>query len=501
MFSKNKRQRGQKGFLPQKKRAGRQRKKATWIIGMSSVIVLTLVSLAYAILNPYLSISLLRNLFPMFSATGKVGQVLMYGENIDMSQILPASQHYVVNEKGQDLIDIAASLGVRLVRITNGQVSFSDATISIYSKKQWDQVLDKMQKKGIKALIQLETAGSDEDYYSSEIRPAYLQLVQMYLDSGVFSHPDVFAVDIRNEPLLTEANLKMLEIAHNMIKSRYPLLKQTVGWWATPLSSNNLYAYDNYNWSDYAAGKELEGIVDFYSVHMYNLDANHPGIGIDPNLQTKVFISQVETGLQTNKPILIEEFGEANGDAISNQDTIGSPELQAKVYQGVYQALTEMHSPQIVGAIGYELASRNQHLDAWAIVKDRGNYFYPAALILREYALNRPDASLQAKTVITSRSYLFQNDSKNTSQSLQLQDRIGLKLRLDPSQTYTVIPSAPGILTSLDALYYDGYAKAYEAVYQATAKGQVVLRIYAGINCTPGGNCGKLVYTLHLIIR
>ena len=80
---------------------------------------------------------------------------------------------------------------------------------------------------------------------------------------------------------------------------------------------------------------------------MYGLVTDNFGIRLGPDLKTKVFISQVENGLQTKKPILIEEFGEANGDAVSDQDTIGSPQLQANVYQGVYQALKEMHSSQI----------------------------------------------------------------------------------------------------------------------------------------------------------
>ena len=102
-----------------------------------------------------------------------------------------------------------------------------------------------------------------------------------------------------------------------------------------------------------------------------------------------MFLSQVEHGLQTKKPILIEEFGEANGDAVSDQDTIGSPQLQANIYQGVYQALKEMRSSQILGAVAFDFYSRDQYPDAWAIVKNNGNYLFPAAYILQEYALGK----------------------------------------------------------------------------------------------------------------
>ncbi len=115
---------------------------------------------------------------------------------------------------------------------------------------------------------------------------------------------------------------------------------------------------------------------------MYGLGAIISGLVLEPDLKTKVFLSQVENGLQSTKPILIEEFGEANGDAVSDQDTIGSPQLQAKVYQGVYQALKEMHSSQIMGSVAFDFYSRNQYPDAWAIVKNKGNYLFPAAYIL-----------------------------------------------------------------------------------------------------------------------
>src|SRR5204862_8283981 len=114
----------------------------------------------------------------------------------------------------------------------------------------------------------------------------------------------------------------------------------------------------------------------------------------------------VENGLQTQKPILIEEFGEANGDAVSDANTIGSPQLQANIYQGVYQALKELHSSQIIGAVAFDFYSRNQYPDAWSIVKKNGNYLFPAAYILQEYSLGKNNPSLQAATVVNSKSYL-----------------------------------------------------------------------------------------------
>jgi Cellulase (glycosyl hydrolase family 5) len=427
-------------------------------------------------LYPYVGMNLLLNTFT-FSPSVTDNTQIFYGENIDMSQILPTSQYYFVNSKGQDLIDIAASLGINLIRITNIQRSFNNQAASVYTGDQWKIVLRKMQSKGIKALILIETASNNKNYSSPDIRPAYLQLVQKYIDSGVFSNTDVYGVDIRNEPLLTDDNITMLQAAHTMIKAKYPHMKQTIGWWASPKTSETSYKPNNYDWSDFARGQKIANIVDFYSIHMYGLDTANFGINLDPRLKTKVFVSQVENGLQTKKPILIEEFGEANGDAVSDQNTIGNPQLQANIYQGVYQALKEMHSSQLIGSVAFDFYSRNQRPDAWAIVKNKGNYLFPAAYILQEYALRKNNPSLQTATVVTSQSYLVKNSENNVIKNLHISDRIGLKLRLNNSENYIVSLSVRGKLQPIESLQYNPVSNSYDAVYQAVAKGSIRIKI------------------------
>jgi hypothetical protein len=467
-----------------------------WIVSF-----LALVCLGVYMLSPYINIHLMLHSLPGLSfADNDTGG--FYGENIDMSQILPTSQHYIINSKGEDLIDIAANLGINLIRITNGQRSFNTSTDSLYTEGQWDQVLNKMQSKGIKALIVIETSSNNADYYTPDIRPVYLNLVQKYIDSGVFSNPDVYAVDLKNEPLLTDDNISMIQAAHTILKSKYPDLKQTIGWWASTTSPTDPYNPNNYNWSDFAAGKKIANLVDFYSVHMYGgLDSNNLGTGLNPNLRTKVFLSQVENSLQTQKPILIEEFGEANGDAVSDQDTIGSPELQANIYQGVYQALKDMHSSQIMGAVAFDFYSRNQYPDAWAIVKNKGDYLFPAAYILQEYALGKNNQALQATTAVNTSSYLLTNNDNSTTKNVHLSDRIGLKVHLDGSTTYAISLSAPALLQEVEAFHYDPVFDSYFVVYRAAGKGTVQLTIQSNAACSTGSTCNSAVYTANITIQ
>jgi hypothetical protein len=481
------------------KRVEQKNKRTPFPIWMASFFTLACLAM-YVLSSHSINSNLILNIFPFLSSTAS-SMPQFYGENIDMSQILPTSRNYVVNSKGKDLIDIAADLGVNLIRITNAQRSMNNNADSVYTRDQWNQVLNKMQSRGMKALILIETASNNGNHYTPEIRPIYLDLVQKYIDSGVFSHPDVYAVDIKNEPLLTEANISMLRAAHTLIKAKYPDLKQTIGWWATAKSPDGPYNYGNYNWSDFSAGRKIANIIDFYSIHMYTLDTDHFEMNLNPNLKTKAFLSQVEKGLQTKKPILIEEFGEANGDAVSDQDTIGSPQLQANIYQGVYQALKEMHSSQIMGSVAFDFYSRNQYPDAWAIVKNHGDYLFPAAYILQAYALGKNNSSLQKATIVHSQSYLVKNADNRTIQKLHLSDRIGLKLQLDGSKSYSLSPSANGILQPVESFHYNPVSNSYYAVYQATSKGSVQLNIVSNANCATGIICADPAYTITINIQ
>lgn len=476
-----------------------QKTKGTLLL-IPLVGIFTLAFVVSHVFYPYISINMVTNIFPFFSSTAN-SMPTFYGENIDMSQILPTSQHYVVNSKGEDLIDIAANLGINLIRITNAQRSFNNNADSVYTGDQWNQVLSKMQSKGIKALILIETASNNGDYYTPDIRPVYLHLVRQYIDSGVFSNPDVYAVDIKNEPLLTDANLKMLQTAHTMIKAKYPDLKQTIGWWASVKTPKDAYNPNNYNWSDFSAGQKIASIVDFYSIHMYGLETDNFGVNGGPDLKTKAFISQVENGLDTQKPILIEEFGEANGDAVSDQDTIGSPQLQANIYQGVYQALKEMQSSQVIGAVAFDFYSRDQYPDAWAIVKNHGDYLFPAAYILQEFALGKKNTSLQAATVVTSQSYLVKNTDNYTIKKLHISERIGLKLQLNDKKNYSLSLSVHGILRPVELFHYDPVSDSYYAVYQAASKGRTQLNIIPDAHCIKGDTCTIPVYTLTISVQ
>src|SRR3990167_11009404 len=160
---------------------------------------------------------------------------LFYGVNVEMSQLLPSSQNYIVNDDGEDLIDIAFRLGITMFRITNGTPAFSNSE-SIYSKEEWQNVLDKMHDKNIQALILIESP----TIYQRNINSKYLDFVQGYIiDSGVLLHPAVYGVDLYNEPVVNDENVEILRTAAESIRSRYPEMRLTVGWWAVDIGGKD----------------------------------------------------------------------------------------------------------------------------------------------------------------------------------------------------------------------------------------------------------------------
>lgn len=409
-----------------------------------------------------------------------------YGVNVEMSQILPDTPQYIVNNKGEDLIDIAARLGINLFRITNSTNN------TIYTKAQWSIVLNKMRQNGIKALILIESP----TIHAKNIPSEYSQFVQDYaINSGVLSDPDVYAVDVYNEPAINDYNVSLMKSASEAIKKNYPQTKVTVGWWAIDTFQTDQNGREIYKWDNYAAGKELDSFIDFYSIHMYGFDQQTFGLYPDPYVYTQNFISQVKNDLQTTKPLLIEEFGAANGEAVSDQETLGSSQLQANTYVGVYQSLVDMKDPQLTGIASFQFHARSNTPDAWAITKNHGNYLFPAAYVLQKYATGTSDIPLTLPFTFVPNDYLFTNADDGKTVTVNINDVVAFSLPLVPSYTYTVAKSGDAIFTTTENLTYASDPKKYYAVFHATGLGK------AQFTVTQSNDTAKQVFFLTIIVQ
>lgn len=417
-----------------------------------------------------------------------------YGMNVEMSQILPSSERYVINSVGRDLIDIASDLGINLFRITNQTRSFNNEMDAIYTKEQWNIVLNKMQSKGIRAIILIEANSNTADLYSRDIHPIYLELVKSYvLDSSVLSHPNVYAVDIKNEPIITQNNLNYLKQAALLIKEAYPDTKITVGWWGATGEDVNVDVgkdTDRIQWDNYVAGKELDSLIDFYSIHMYGFDKKKFGVYIDPVIKTKLFISQVKKALNTDKQILIGEFGAANGESISDQDTIGSPELQVITYKGVYQALADLRDVQLIGTAGFQLYGRGNNTDAWSIVKDKGDYLFPVAKVIKAYSTNQLASINNISEKIGSNEIILTENNRSKT-TIFVGDKLGFKLKLNGESNYDIIFSKSNLLQLIEPLKYDKQSDRFYAAYKAAENGGVEAKVIIKSECKLDQQCNN----------
>src|SRR5690349_19290161 len=91
------------------------------------------------------------------------------GATVDMSQILPESQYYIKNNNGEDLIDLAHRLGMNTLRITNITSPIDGQIVTSYTKKQWSEVLKKMQNDHMYAVILVESNSQDSEFFNQDI--------------------------------------------------------------------------------------------------------------------------------------------------------------------------------------------------------------------------------------------------------------------------------------------------------------------------------------------
>lgn len=319
--------------------------------------------------------------------TPRVPTLLSNGATVDMSQILPESHMYVKNRRGEDLIDIGKKLGMNTFRITNITSSIKNGATSAYTKTQWAKVLNKMQQKGMRAVILVEANAVDTQWHSNSLRldDYYINFVRNYVvNSGVCAFPNVLAIDIRNEPVIDANNLSKLKEASQIIKASCPNAKITIGSWRIDSGSRTPTGEIDWGWHDPRAVSQINDIVDIHSVHIYGFDKIKDDKYPDPYILTTGYLNEIRK--YTTKPILIEEFGAGNGSGLTDQNTIGSELLQKQAYDGVLKAAYDMQNRNVIGAIAYLFYPRSHQPEAWNIAKDSANTLLPATQTFKKYS-------------------------------------------------------------------------------------------------------------------
>ncbi|HVZ67386.1 MAG TPA: cellulase family glycosylhydrolase [Patescibacteria group bacterium] len=393
---------------------------------------------------------------------------LFYGVSLDISQISPTSQRYVVNSKGEDLLDTAHQLGVNMIRITNAGTN-SARPDGVYTKKDWDTILAKANNYGIKVVILIEFPYLNNFDYSRR----YSDFAKHYvIDSGVLDNPAVYAVDVRNEPVINAISLASMKSVASMIKESYPKMLITIGGWRV-IDPKPDDGGDGYIWQEPKAGEEIYSIVDYYSMHLYGFDKKTFGVYPNPYNLTTYEVGKI-TKIANKKPILIEEFGAGNGDAITDQGTLGSESMQANSYAGVYESVMDNQiSANLLGTIAYVFYPRDFHTNGWNIVKLDGS-LYPSANILKKYATGKAVSSNIANGA-SPQSYILTNNSFGKSIVLRTGDVVGLELDLKGGTTNYLSASPSSILLQTERLNYSPIDNKYHSVFKAVEKGTTTI--------------------------
>ncbi|HVZ11526.1 MAG TPA: cellulase family glycosylhydrolase [Patescibacteria group bacterium] len=387
---------------------------------------------------------------------------ILFGTSLDMSQILPTSPKYIRRPDGEDLIDVAHMMGINFVRITNSESSHFRPTM-IYTEDEWKTVLDKLASYGMQADVLIETPALSPDDYSD----SYLDLVRKYVvDSQVVNNPAVFSIDIRNEPIINSKSLDALASAASIVKSANPQMRVTIGGWRVVRNGSSL-------WLDPDAGAKLNPIVDFYSIHLYEFDKSIAGIYPDPYSAT---IAQLDKTAKYagSKRVLIEEFGAGNGSAITDQDTLGSPQMQEKIYAGVFDAALE-NSDSVVGVIAYTLYPKDSHTSGWNILDSKFAPF-PAAKVLEKFAKG-DDSPLDLPTVIP-RSIIVTTDDADKTINLNRGDYLGFEITLSQKKTYFTSISNTSVLKQNEKLQLGGSGDYYNMAFVATSAGSSIISVH-----------------------
>jgi hypothetical protein len=399
---------------------------------------------------------------------------LLYGSNIDMSQLLPTSPYYVKNSQGEDFIDIAHRLGINVLRISSVLQAFSYQTPDvIYTKDQWDMVLNKMNKDGIKAIILAETHTSRKEFYSDEIPDTFLPLVQKYvIDSNVGDNPDVYAFDLKNEPALDDHNLAIMKQEAAMIKQRYPKILLTVGGWKAPTGTLDTNGKPVYRWNEAPDAQIVSSFVDFYSPHIYGFDraVHNPLTTLQGMI--KGYLNAIEL-VPTKKPILFSEFGSANGDSVSDQQTVGSPELQANTYYAMYQTINTYEQSNVLGSVGYVLYSRNQYPDAWAILKNKGDYIYPAAYVLQKFSLGTSDVTIPMPYTAVPDNIVLSDKDNLATKSAHVNDMVLLGISGAKTNQYKMTITPPDAMKVIQDIQYNGQFNKFYAILKVLKPGTI----------------------------
>jgi hypothetical protein len=299
---------------------------------------------------------------------------IAYGVNVDMAAIIPGTPYTITTARGGNFFDLAAQLCINTLRITDIQWETSGKE---YSEATWRHVFDEAEHHHMRIILLLEDGGE----YSA------IQQARTLLDRYGLAHSSaLWLVDLYNEPNLSDPQLMAaLHEEAAYVHQVAPAIPITIGGWKSEVPGHP----GEFSWQDPADIPRLINLVDVVSPHLYEFEQG-ARFGLTPRQWTQRFLSAVRQEAQ-HKPILLEEFGAANGLAPTKQPlATGSSTWQASVYRDVLQEVAAEYDQGVIGALAWIIAPRpalphpspdnyERNMMGWAFVLNHGQRLLPAA--------------------------------------------------------------------------------------------------------------------------
>ena len=405
------------------------------------------------------------------------------GVNVDICLLNPNSPDYVKNSKGQDLIEIAAHLGINFFRVNDGGpygcANGGSSAGGAGSASNWGLVLNKMAQYGIQAQV---VSGLGGGFGSGSLSWAVAKVVNYQLGS----YPNVYGYDLVNEPILNDTSISYLLQARQQIKAVYPNLRLTVGGWKVAGGTYGCPSNIGFCWQRPQDAQLLEPVVDYFSPHIYEFDRPMNGPYPDPYTLTSNYFDGM-LPYTAGKPILIGEYGAGNGREFNDQvGQLGSPELQANATDGVLRAVRAYQNRGVVGSAQWAFYNRSLTCcgtPGWDLLYNNGDSILPAAYVIQKDSTGRSDIPLRLPMPIVSTDYVFQNTDSGRTVSINQNGIVGFDLTF-PAASYSLQVSNPSIFTVTESL--EPGNGTYKSVLHAVGTGTATVSILAN-NCTT--NC------------
>ena len=400
---------------------------------------------------------------------------LFDGVDVDICLLNPNSSAYVKNSKGQDLIEIAAHLGINFFRVNDGGCAGGPAA-NTASASDWALVLNKMAQYGIQAQV---VSGLGGGFGSTSISPA----VSKVINNQLGSYPNVYGYDLVNEPILNSTSIAALLQARQQIKAVYPNLALTVGGWKVAGGTYGCPSNIGFCWQVPQNGQLLSSVVDYYSPHIYGFDRPLNGPYPDPYYLVTNYLDQM-LPYTAGEPILIGEYGASNGDAVTDISTLASQALQANATDGVLRAVRAYHNRNVVGSAQWAFYDRSwtTGTPGWDLLYNHGDTILPAAYVIQKDRTGTSDIPLNLPMPIPGADYIFQNSDSGKTVSVNQNDTVGIDLNLT-SASYSLDISDPSLFSVTESL--EPGNGTYKSVLHPLTTGTATVSVTAN-NCTSG---------------